>query len=99
MRALPDPQRRLEIETWVARVRVGGVVFAVLEIGVFTTRFPPGYRTAAWALTGYSRTDLFNTTVYDGLYGATFGVDPTLNTVLTSAGTYKGPGVAGTAWR
>jgi hypothetical protein len=52
---------------------------------------------AAWALTGYSRTDLFNTTVYDGLYGATFGVDPTLNTVLTtSGGTYKGPGVAGT---
>jgi hypothetical protein len=51
----------------------------------------------AWALTGYSRSDLFNTTVYDGFYGATFGTDPTLNTVLTSSGgTYKGPGVSGT---
>jgi hypothetical protein len=52
---------------------------------------------AAWALTGYSREDLFNNTVYDSFYGATFTEDPTLNTVLTtSGGTYKGPGVAGT---
>lgn len=52
---------------------------------------------AAWALTGYSRSDLFNLTVYDGFYGATFGSDPTLNTVLTTnGGTYKGPGVSGT---
>jgi hypothetical protein len=51
----------------------------------------------AWALTGYSRTDLFNTTVYDGFYGATFASDPTLNTVLTTTGgTYKGAGVPGT---
>lgn len=51
----------------------------------------------AWALTGHSRIDPFNATVYAGLYGATFGVDPTLNTVLTTnGGTYKGPGVAGT---
>jgi len=55
---------------------------------------------AAWALTGYSRTDLFNATVYDSFYGATFLADPTLNTVLTaSGGTYKGPGVAGTDTR
>jgi hypothetical protein len=52
---------------------------------------------AAWALTGYSRPSLFNTTVYDSFYGATFGVDPTLNTVLTTTGgTYKGPPVPGT---
>jgi hypothetical protein len=52
---------------------------------------------AAWALTGYSRTSLFNGTVYDGFYGATFVADPTLNTVLTTqGGTYKGPGVLGT---
>jgi signal transduction histidine kinase len=52
MRAHPDPQRRREIETWVSRVRVAGVAFATLEIAFFTDDFPPGYRTAAWALTG-----------------------------------------------
>lgn len=52
----------------------------------------------AWALTGYSRNDLFNTTVYDYWYGATFAVDPTLNTVLTTqGGTYKGAPVSGTS--
>ena len=52
---------------------------------------------AAWALTGYSRSDLFNSTVYDSFYGTTFASDPSLNTVLTTnGGTYKGPGVAGT---
>jgi hypothetical protein len=51
----------------------------------------------AWALTGYNRTDLFNVTVYDSFYGATFPVDPTLNTVLTqNGGDYKGTGVPGT---
>ena len=50
----------------------------------------------AWALTGYSRTDLFNSTVYDYFYGATFASDPTLDTVLTaSGGTYKGEPVKG----
>lgn len=53
---------------------------------------------AAWALTGYSRNALFNTTVYDHWYGAPFAVDPTLNTVLTaSGGTYKGAPVPGTS--
>ena len=52
---------------------------------------------AAWALTGIGRDALFNGTVYDSFYGATFVADPTLNTVLTAAGgTYKGPGVSGT---
>jgi signal transduction histidine kinase len=52
MRAHPDATRLREIETWVARVRVGGVLFAALEIGVFTSNFPKGYEDAAWALTG-----------------------------------------------
>jgi signal transduction histidine kinase len=52
MRALPDAGRRREIETWVSRVRLGGVAFAVIEIAFLTKRFPPGYLTAAWALTG-----------------------------------------------
>jgi len=53
---------------------------------------------AAWALTGYSRSDLFNSTVYDGFFGTTFVADPTLNTVLTTnGGTYKGAPVPGTS--
>ena len=52
---------------------------------------------AAWALTGYLRSDLFDLTVYDRFYGATFVANPTLSTVLTtSGGTYKGAPVAGT---
>jgi signal transduction histidine kinase len=47
-----DARRLREIETRIAWVRLGGVVFAVLEVGVFTTRFPPGYRAAAWSVTG-----------------------------------------------
>jgi hypothetical protein len=62
----------------------------------------PGYwrnaTAGAYALIGVDRfTALFNATVYDGFYGATFLEDPTLDTVLTtSGGTYKGPGVPGT---
>ena len=51
----------------------------------------------AWALTGKSRTDLFNTSVYDVWYGATFAVNPTLETVLNDAPTYSGPPVPGTS--
>lgn len=52
---------------------------------------------AAWALTGHSKSELFNDTVFDGFYGATLAQDPTLNTVLTtSGGTYKGAPVQGT---
>lgn len=57
--------------------------------------------TAAWALTGKSKSDLFNGTVYQEWYGATFGENPTLDTVLTTnGGTYKGapnPGTNGHA--
>ena len=49
---MSDTRRLREIETWIAWVRLGGVVFAVLEVGVFTARFPPGYLQAAWSLTG-----------------------------------------------
>jgi hypothetical protein len=52
----------------------------------------------AWNLVApITQTSLFNSTVYDSFYGATFVADPTLITVLTTTGgTYKGPGVAGT---
>jgi hypothetical protein len=54
---------------------------------------------AAWALTGYSKTDLFNATVYDYFYGATFAADPTLYGVLTAPtpSPYKGAPVPGTS--
>jgi len=52
---------------------------------------------AAWALTGIARTDAFNTTVYPVWYGATFVVDPTLQTVLDNPPTYSGPPLAGTS--
>lgn len=60
----------------------------------------PGYwghaTQGAWDLIARSSAETFNTTVYQGFYGATFASDPTLNTVLTATGgTYKGPGVPG----
>jgi len=40
------------IERWIAGVRIAGVVFAVLEVGLFSTSRPPDYATPEWALTG-----------------------------------------------
>jgi hypothetical protein len=61
----------------------------------------PGYwrnsSDAAWTLVGRSKTELFNATVYDAWYGATFVADPTLGTVLGDAPTYSGPTLAGTS--
>lgn len=61
----------------------------------------PGFwrnaKDGAWALTGHSRTDLFNATVYPVWYGATFAADPTLQTVLNNPQTYSGPPLAGTS--
>jgi signal transduction histidine kinase len=42
---------RRQTERWIAWVRLGGVVFAVLEIGLLTSGFPPGYEAAAWTVT------------------------------------------------
>jgi signal transduction histidine kinase len=47
-----EPQRLREIELWVAWLRLGGVLFAVLEVAFFSGTYPPGYEAAAWALTG-----------------------------------------------
>jgi hypothetical protein len=52
---------------------------------------------AAWQKTGHTRADLFNSTVYSYWYGQTFGVNPTLNTVLADPTTYSGPPHAGTS--
>jgi signal transduction histidine kinase len=43
---------RRAVERWIANVRLGGVVFAGLEVGFLSKDFPPGYQTAAWTLTG-----------------------------------------------
>jgi signal transduction histidine kinase len=52
---MPTRARRLErlreIEIWIARVRLGAVAFAVLEVGLLSTDYPPGYETIAWLLT------------------------------------------------
>jgi signal transduction histidine kinase len=42
---------RRAIERWIAIVRLGVVVFALLEVGL-SEDFPAGYETAAWTLTG-----------------------------------------------
>lgn len=50
----------------------------------------PGYwrnaGDAAWALTGYNKTDLFNNTVVPDFYDTASAANPTLNTVLTTPG-------------
>jgi signal transduction histidine kinase len=43
---------RRAVERWIAYVRLGGVVFAALEVGLLSKNFPSGYQTAAWVLTG-----------------------------------------------
>ncbi|MGH3009702.1 MAG: sensor histidine kinase [Gaiellaceae bacterium] len=46
----PSPVLR-DLETRLAWIRLGGVVFAALEVGVFTPTFPPGYELASWIVT------------------------------------------------
>jgi len=43
---------RRSVEQWIAWVRLAGVAFALLEIGVFSNSFPVQYQGAAWAITG-----------------------------------------------
>jgi hypothetical protein len=61
----------------------------------------PGFwrnaRDGAWALTGKSKSELFNTSVHNVWYGASFAADPTLAAVLGDAPTYSGPPLAGTS--
>jgi signal transduction histidine kinase len=44
-------ERLLDVERWISWVRLGAVLFAVVEVGIFTERFPSGYERLAWALT------------------------------------------------
>jgi signal transduction histidine kinase len=42
---------RRSVERWIASLRLGGVAFAFLEVGLLSNDFPPGYRAAAWTIT------------------------------------------------
>jgi signal transduction histidine kinase len=44
--------RRRQIERWVSWVRLGAVPFAIVEVGLLTSDYPPGYAGRAWTLTG-----------------------------------------------
>lgn len=62
----------------------------------------PGFwknaKDAAWTLTGKTKTDYFNETVYNVWYGATFmPADPTLIDVLNNPPTYSGAPLPGTS--
>jgi signal transduction histidine kinase len=39
-------------ERWIARVRLLGVPFAVVEVGLVSADYPPGYELRAWIVTG-----------------------------------------------
>ena len=61
----------------------------------------PGFwrnaQAGAWTLVGKNKTDLFNASVYNFWYGATFAADPTLETVLNNAQIYSGSPLPGTS--
>ena len=44
--------RLVETERWIAWVRLGGLVFALFEVGLFSYGYPLGYESAAWTITG-----------------------------------------------
>jgi signal transduction histidine kinase len=44
--------RLREIEIWIAWVRLGAIVFAALEVGIFTVDYPAGYERWAWLTLG-----------------------------------------------
>jgi signal transduction histidine kinase len=46
----PRLSRLREIEIWIARVRLGAVVFGVVEVGLISTGYPAGYETFAWII-------------------------------------------------
>jgi hypothetical protein len=43
-------QRQLEIERWIAWIRLGAIPFAIFQVAL-SSGYPGGYRTAAWLTT------------------------------------------------
>jgi signal transduction histidine kinase len=52
---MPTESSRLaglrDVEVWIARVRLIAVVFGVVEVGLLSTGYPPGYESYAWLAT------------------------------------------------
>jgi signal transduction histidine kinase len=48
-----EQERRRQIERWIARVRLIAVPFAVVEVGVVSSGYPPGYENRAWLVTAF----------------------------------------------
>jgi hypothetical protein len=46
-----EVERRRQIERWIAWVRLFAVPFAVFEVGVISSGYPPGYESWAWIIT------------------------------------------------
>jgi len=44
----PRAGRMREIEIWIARVRLCAVAFGVVEVGILSEGYPPGYERFAW---------------------------------------------------
>jgi signal transduction histidine kinase len=47
-----EQERTRQTERWIAWVRLIAVPFAVVEVGVISTGYPPGYENWAWLATG-----------------------------------------------
>jgi hypothetical protein len=43
--------RAVELELWIACVRLLAVAFSIVEVGVIRHGYPAGYKAAAWAVT------------------------------------------------
>jgi signal transduction histidine kinase len=48
----PDLQQLRETERWIAWARLAAVPFAIVEVGLLSTDYPPGYENWAWVTTG-----------------------------------------------
>jgi signal transduction histidine kinase len=51
-RAAAGVERRRQMERWIAWVRLLGVAWALVEVGIIAHDYPAGYEAAAWAVTG-----------------------------------------------
>jgi len=47
----PELKRLTETERWIAWARLAAVPFAIVEVGLLSTDYPPGYENWAWATT------------------------------------------------
>jgi signal transduction histidine kinase len=48
----PRIARLREIEVWISRVRLVAVLFALIQVGILSEDYPPGYEDYAWIVAG-----------------------------------------------